>query len=174
MTRRSTASPSWFAEAAHAPRRPLRHRPPSPSRDDEGGARGRRGFRAAFTRWFIYLAESQYYAPVLPPEINDCAALLRYGYRNALHAHDAAWLEQTGMAAFGTGSVEKYAYPHTPLGALLFRVKPKSGETEIESAQAVPPNKDAPKNFRLSIIAARPPSSHLQTYRNGNVHRALP
>jgi uncharacterized protein YfaT (DUF1175 family) len=87
--------------------------------------------REAFRRWFTEITEYQALrTDALPAEINDCAALLRYGYRNALHAHDASWLQETGMAAFGTGSVEKYAYPHTPLGASLFRVKP--GEFRAE------------------------------------------
>ena len=60
----------------------------------------------------------------LPREINDCAALLRWCYRGALHAHDEAW--QAAMP-FETlpplASVAQYAYPFTPLGANLFRVR---------------------------------------------------
>jgi uncharacterized protein YfaT (DUF1175 family) len=81
--------------------------------------------RDAFRRWFTTLAEYQALRnDALPAEIDDCAALLRYAYRNALHAHDASWLQQTGLAALSGGSVEKYVYPATPLGAALFRVKP--------------------------------------------------
>src|SRR5215467_5312248 len=45
--------------------------------------------RAAFRQWFSALAEYQALRPAteLPAEINDCAALLRYAYRGALHAH---------------------------------------------------------------------------------------
>jgi uncharacterized protein YfaT (DUF1175 family) len=80
--------------------------------------------RAAFTRWFTYLAESQYYAPVLPPEINDCAALLRFAYREALREHDGRWagdLKLTDVPPIS--GVRKYSYPYTPLGARLFRTR---------------------------------------------------
>src|SRR5437764_9884050 len=45
--------------------------------------------RDAFRRWFAAIAEYQALRPAqeLPAEINDCAALLRYSYRGALHAH---------------------------------------------------------------------------------------
>ena len=48
---------------------------------------------AAFQQWFSFLAESQFYlAPASrPKEIIDCAALVRFAYREALRTHDAAW-----------------------------------------------------------------------------------
>lgn len=81
--------------------------------------------RAAFRGWFSFLAdEAASLAPGrLPREIDDCAALLRWCYRGALHAHDEAW--QTAMAIDSLPplpSVEQYAYPLTALGANLFRV----------------------------------------------------
>jgi uncharacterized protein YfaT (DUF1175 family) len=83
--------------------------------------------RDAFRRWFTEIAEYQALrTDALPAEISDCAALIRYSYRNALHEHDSDWLEVSRMAAIGGTSVEKYAYPFTPLGASLFRVKPGS------------------------------------------------
>ncbi|MDP9268752.1 MAG: DUF1175 domain-containing protein [Acidobacteriota bacterium] len=87
--------------------------------------------RDAFRRWFTEIAEYQALRnDAAPAEIADCAALLRYAYRNALHAHDAAWLEETRMAAIGGASVGKYSYPFTPLGASLFRVKPGAFRAE--------------------------------------------
>jgi uncharacterized protein YfaT (DUF1175 family) len=85
------------------------------------------GDRRAFRRWFTFLAESQYYrqAKRLPREISDCAALLRFAYREALRAHDGAWASDLDLdAAPGEGSVQKFSYPRTPLGAGLFRVRP--------------------------------------------------
>ncbi len=64
----------------------------------------------AFRRWFTLLAEYQALRPAeeLPAEINDCAALLRYSYRNALHAHDGPWLRETRVLIPGAlASVEK-------------------------------------------------------------------
>jgi uncharacterized protein YfaT (DUF1175 family) len=81
--------------------------------------------RQAFRRWFTYLAEAQYFQnpSARPAEINDCAALIRYAYREALRAHDAAWANTTTLPALPAfDSVSKYQYPYTSLGAALFRV----------------------------------------------------
>lgn len=55
----------------------------------------------AFRLWFTFLAESQYH---LKPEqrareVNDCAALLRFAYREALRRHDAAWYKSLTLPA---------------------------------------------------------------------------
>ncbi|HEY6249922.1 MAG TPA: DUF1175 family protein [Candidatus Angelobacter sp.] len=91
--------------------------------------------RAAFRQWFAAIAEYQALRPTadLPPEINDCAALLRYAYRGALHAHNQAWLEENNLEGLAfLPSVRKYAYPHTPLGAALFRVRPPSSPEDLK------------------------------------------
>jgi uncharacterized protein YfaT (DUF1175 family) len=83
--------------------------------------------RQAFRRWFTYLAEAQYFQrpEERPAEIVDCAALIRYAYREALRAHDAAWANASGLKLVPAfDSVAKYRYPFTPLGAALFRVRP--------------------------------------------------
>jgi uncharacterized protein YfaT (DUF1175 family) len=80
--------------------------------------------RAAFRRWFTFLAESEYYRHQLAGEIDDCAALLRYSYREALRRHDSAWARAVALpAAPGGGDVTQYQYPYTPLGAAIFRVR---------------------------------------------------
>lgn len=81
----------------------------------------------AFRRWFTFLAEAQYFHPEggIQTEINDCAALLRFAYREALREHTGEWASALGLEGLPPGSpVGKYAYPFTPLGASLFRVKP--------------------------------------------------
>jgi len=81
----------------------------------------------AFRRWFSLIAEFQALRSPkdLPREIDDCAALLRYSYRNALRDHNAAWIRETQIVPpTAVPSIEKYRYPHTPLGAALFRVRP--------------------------------------------------
>ena len=50
--------------------------------------------RLAFRHWFTLLAESQYYRGKSLPEVDDCAALLRFAYREALRAHDAMWAHE--------------------------------------------------------------------------------
>ena len=80
-----------------------------------------------FRHWFVLIAEFQAVRPPndLPHEVNDCAALLRYSYRNALRTHDAGWFRETQIELpAALPSLEKYRYPHTPLGAALFRIRP--------------------------------------------------
>lgn len=89
--------------------------------------------RAAFRGWVTGMADLAAALPRerLPAEINDCAAMLRWCYRNALHAHDEAWLRSMPMEALPPlGSVVQYAYPFTPLGANLFRVRAGSFAAE--------------------------------------------
>jgi uncharacterized protein YfaT (DUF1175 family) len=82
--------------------------------------------REAFRRWFSFLAEVQYFSPsARPAEIVDCAALVRYAFREALRRHDSAWAASARLVlAPGFGSIEKYSFPHTPLGPALFRLRP--------------------------------------------------
>jgi len=83
--------------------------------------------RQAFRQWFTFLAESTYFQQEdeRPKEVNDCAALIRYAYREALRAHDGPWANQTHLRNLPTSeSVRKYDYPHTALGANLFRTRP--------------------------------------------------
>jgi uncharacterized protein YfaT (DUF1175 family) len=80
--------------------------------------------RQAFRAWFTTIAEAEADQPAkVPPEIDDCAALLRYAYREALHAHDESWLNRHDLQSTAP-SIRQYAYPQTPLGANLFRVRP--------------------------------------------------
>jgi uncharacterized protein YfaT (DUF1175 family) len=80
--------------------------------------------RQAFRRWFTLLAESQFYRAKSSPEIDDCAALLRFAYREALRAHDASWSHANPLPApVSAEDVQQYQYPYTPLGAQLFRVR---------------------------------------------------
>jgi uncharacterized protein len=83
--------------------------------------------RESFRRWFTLIAEYQTFRQPenVPAEINDCAALLRYSYRQALHTHDSAWTRETGITPpADPGAIAQYRYPFTPLGAALFRVQP--------------------------------------------------
>src|SRR5579863_5873339 len=59
--------------------------------------------REAFRHWFALVAEFQALRPTrdVPAEINDCAALLRYSYRNALREHDAVWERESQITPPG-------------------------------------------------------------------------
>src|SRR5271165_60969 len=86
--------------------------------------------RAAFRRWFTLLAESQYYrGNNLPAEVDDCAALLRFAYREALREHDATWAHAIALPVPASAAdIQQYQYPYTPLAASLFRVRSGSFE----------------------------------------------
>jgi uncharacterized protein len=93
--------------------------------------------RIAFRSWFTAIAEYQALRPPqdVPAEVNDCAALLRYAYRGALHVHTADWLMENKLEALASlPSVRKYAYPRTPLGAALFRTRPVSADEDVKSS----------------------------------------
>jgi uncharacterized protein YfaT (DUF1175 family) len=80
----------------------------------------------AFREWFTLIADYQALRPPneVPNEISDCAALLRYSYRNALREHGEAWIRENRLEPpEALPSVEKYRYPFTPLHASLFRVR---------------------------------------------------
>jgi len=82
--------------------------------------------RRAFRGWFTYLAEAPALWPPerLPAEISDCSALLRFAYREALREHTGEWARGLGLRSLPRSpSVKKYRYPHTLLGANLFRVR---------------------------------------------------
>lgn len=81
----------------------------------------------AFRRWFALIAEFQALRPKgdVPAEINDCAALLRYSYRNALREHDAVWERENQITPPSPQpEIKKYHYPFTPLRAAFIRVRP--------------------------------------------------
>jgi len=51
--------------------------------------------RAAFRSWFVLLADAQFERPTA--DVNDCAALIRHAFREALRAHTPEWVRRTGL-----------------------------------------------------------------------------
>jgi uncharacterized protein len=91
----------------------------------------------AFRQWFTFLAEAQFFqgTDARPAEIIDCAALIRYAYREALKSHDAAWAREAMLPLIrAIPSVQKYEYPYTLLRADLFRIKPGAFDAHVEAA----------------------------------------
>ena len=85
-----------------------------------------RADQESFRSWFRYLAELQAFRTPAqwPEELTDCAALLRFAYREALRPHDSAWLQQAGLPfAPPFGELRGVHYPFPGLGAGLFRVR---------------------------------------------------
>ena len=92
--------------------------------------------RAAFRKWFTFLAEAQYFMPPRsrPPEIADCSSFVRYAYREALRAHDSVWAAQAQLPLIpALPSVKQYNYPKTPVGPRLFHI---AGDRYAEFADA--------------------------------------
>jgi len=93
--------------------------------------------RAAFTGWFTFLAELQFFreARELPAEVADCAGLVRFAYRESLRKHTGEWATALHLPAVpALGTVRQSQYPHTPLGAALFRVH-AGGDTAAAFAE---------------------------------------
>jgi uncharacterized protein len=84
--------------------------------------------RRAFRDWFTFLAEAQAFRRGgAHPDINDCAALIRFAFREALRSHSGEWAGSLGLPFVpALPSVRKFEYPYTPAGAALFRVRQDS------------------------------------------------
>jgi len=77
----------------------------------------------AFRLWFTFLAESQYHLRdnQRAKDVIDCAALLRFAYRESLRKHDAQWLKSITLPALPTlPPIQGFPNP----GAALFRTGP--------------------------------------------------
>jgi uncharacterized protein YfaT (DUF1175 family) len=95
--------------------------------------------RANFVSWFTFLAEAQYYIPSsnAQQEIQDCAALIRFAYRNSLMAHTPGWRADHNLPYdSGFGDITKFNYPYGPLGRDLFRTEaPSAGLDQSDFAE---------------------------------------
>jgi uncharacterized protein YfaT (DUF1175 family) len=69
--------------------------------------------------------------------VTDCAALLRFAYREALRAHTGEWAASLGLAAIpAIPAVRKYEVPYTPAGAALFSLR-DGGLAEFADAETL-------------------------------------
>lgn len=76
--------------------------------------------RAAFRAWFTLLADSQFEQPA--QEVTDCAALVRFAFREALRAHTPEWRRRLNLA-FGPQFPDVKSAPRpTADGWPLFRI----------------------------------------------------
>jgi hypothetical protein len=134
--------------------------------------------RQSFRRWFTFLAESTFVQDPKdrPQEVTDCAALIRYAYREALKSHEGSWANELHLPATSkAGSIQKYQYPHTPLAANLFRVEPGPFSPRDLSSNAFAEFADAETLRRFNtyfvsydVGAARP--GDLIFYRQSGEH----
>src|SRR5450432_509155 len=83
--------------------------------------------RDAFRRWFTHIAEMQFYrlSDQWNPEQRDCAGLVRFALREALHRHDRLWFQKMGTGyeavAADIDSDESSEPLGNPIGEKLFR-----------------------------------------------------
>ena len=91
------------------------------------------GDRENFRKWFTSIAEAQFYRP--SEEWNesqrDCAGLVRFAWREALRAHDRAWLLRMGDDYDPVApDVRAYTLERSPVGEKLFRTSAGTFEDE--------------------------------------------
>lgn len=90
--------------------------------------------RAAFRAWFVFLTDAQFYRTT--PDVNDCAALVRHAYREALRAHTPEWARLAALPM--TRSFPDVRRPPKTAAASwpLFRVSDSPRPTYAEFANA--------------------------------------
>ena len=76
--------------------------------------------RAAFRSWFVLLADAQFERPI--PEVIDCAALVRFAFREALRAHTPEWARRVALPFTPTFPDVRWGPKPDSNGWPLFRV----------------------------------------------------
>jgi uncharacterized protein YfaT (DUF1175 family) len=90
--------------------------------------------RAAFRSWFTLLADLQFDQPVA--EVTDCAALVRFAYREALRAHTPEWTRRLALPFTPTFPDVRSGPKPTSNGWPLFRTAPGDPGRFAEFADA--------------------------------------
>jgi uncharacterized protein YfaT (DUF1175 family) len=90
--------------------------------------------RAAFRAWFVLLADAQFERPA--PEVTDCAALVRFAFREALRPHTSAWARRLNLPPTPSFGDVRSAPAPTEDGWTLFRVSGGAAARYAEFADA--------------------------------------
>ena len=90
--------------------------------------------RDAFRAWFVFLSDVQFERPA--PEVIDCAALVRFAFREALRAHTPEWARRVGLPVTPGYPDVRSAPAATSNGWPLFRVSPAPDTRYAEFADA--------------------------------------
>lgn len=120
--------------------------------------------RAAFRGWFTLLADAQFEQPA--PEVTDCAALVRFAFREALRAHTPEWRRRQGLTIGPQFPDVKSAPRPTETGWPLFRVVDSPAGRYAEFADAktlvalnsVPAGRDSTRARPGDLLYFRQPS----------------
>jgi uncharacterized protein YfaT (DUF1175 family) len=130
--------------------------------------------RAALRAWFTLLADAQF--EQASPEITDCAALVRFAFREALRAHTPEWRRRVNLP-FAPQFPDVRSAPRADgQGWALFRISdgpsPRYGEfadaKTIVGLNAVPAGRDVRRARPGDLLYFRQPSQrqpdHLMVY----------
>jgi uncharacterized protein YfaT (DUF1175 family) len=90
--------------------------------------------RTAFRSWFTLLADLQFDQPAA--EVTDCAALVRFAYREALRAHTPEWTRRLALPFTPTFPDVRSGPKPTANGWPLFRIAPGDPGQFAEFADA--------------------------------------
>ncbi len=90
--------------------------------------------RAAARSWFVLLADAQFEERA--PEVTDCAALVRFAFREALRPHTTEWVKRVRLPFTPTFPDVRSAPAATASGWPLFRVAGGAAPRYAEFADA--------------------------------------
>ena len=110
--------------------------------------------REAFRQWFVFLADAQYYRP--SPDVDDCAALVRNAYREALRAHSPEWVRRSGLSFSPTFADVRRPPTPSSSGWPLFRVSSDPADALREFADAGTIVHYNTRPISKDVTAARP------------------
>ena len=91
--------------------------------------------RAAFRSWFVLLADLQFEQPAA--EVTDCAALVRFAYREALRSHTPEWARRVRLPLTPTFPDVRSGPKPDSQGWPLFRVTTGGRFAEFADAKTL-------------------------------------
>ena len=109
--------------------------------------------RAAFRSWFALLADAQFEHAA--PEVTDCAALVRFAFREALRAHTTEWARRIALP-FTPGFPDVHSAPIAASGGWpIFRIAdgPHPRYSEFADARTLVTLNARPLGRQLSALA---------------------
>ena len=90
--------------------------------------------RVALRSWFVFLADLQFEQRA--PEVSDCAALVRFAFREALRPHTSDWAKRIALRRMPPFPDVRSAPRPAPEGWPLFRVAAGNAPRYAEFADA--------------------------------------
>jgi hypothetical protein len=105
--------------------------------------------RAAFRSWFVLLADAQFERPAA--EVTDCAALVRYAFREALRAHTPEWARRVTLPFAPTFPDVQSAPKPSANGWALFRIS-ATGPPRYAELPTPRPSCDSTRNSSAAML----------------------